>query len=77
LSSSDEIQKAYNITVSNNESLMQTAQAVILAVPHKYFLEKNWEYISNLLNKKTGVVIDVKGKLDRNQIPENITLWRL
>lgn len=77
LSSSDEIQKAYNITVSNNESLMQTAQAVILAVPHKYFLEKNWEYISNLLNKKTGVVIDVKGKLDRNKIPENITLWRL
>ena len=77
LSSAHEIQSEYNLTVSDNECQMQSAQAVILAVPHKYFLDKNWEYISNLLNNKTGVVIDVKGKLDRNQIPENISLWRL
>jgi UDP-N-acetyl-D-galactosamine dehydrogenase len=77
LSSAHEIQSEYNLTVSDNEYHMQSAQAVILAVPHKYFLDKNWEYISNLLNNKTGVVIDVKGKLDRNQIPENISLWRL
>ncbi len=77
LSSAHEIQSEYNLTVSDNEYQMQSAQAVILAVPHKYFLDKNWEYISNLLNNKTGVVIDVKGKLDRNQIPENISLWRL
>ena len=77
LSSAHEIQSEYNFAVSDNEYDMQSAQAVILAVPHKYFLDKNWEYISNLLNNKTGVVIDVKGKLDRNQIPENISLWRL
>ena len=77
LSSAHEIQSEYNLAVSDNEYDMQSAQAVILAVPHKYFLDKNWEYISNLLNNKTGVVIDVKGKLDRNQIPENISLWRL
>ena len=77
LSSAHEIQSEYNLTVSDNEYQMQSAQAVILAVPHKYFLDKSWEYISNLLNNKTGVVIDVKGKLDRNQIPENISLWRL
>ena len=77
LSSAHEIQSECKLAVSDNEYDMQSAQAVILAVPHKYFLDKNWEYISNLLNNKTGVVIDVKGKLDRNQIPENISLWRL
>lgn len=77
LSSAHEIQSEYKLAVSDNEYDMQSAQAVILAVPHKYFLDKNWEYISNLLSNKTGVVIDVKGKLDRNQIPENISLWRL
>jgi hypothetical protein len=33
--------------------------------------------MSNLLLNKTGVILDVKGKLDRNNIPDGIKLWRL
>jgi UDP-N-acetyl-D-galactosamine dehydrogenase len=77
MSNADEIQKEYNLDVLVSEDQLQPAHAVMLAVPHQYFMDKNWSYISGLLENKTGAVIDVKAKLDRNMIPEGITLWRL
>ena len=59
------------------EDKLQLAHAVILAVPHQYFMDKDWSYVVGLLENKTGAVIDVKAKLDRNKVPEGITLWRL
>jgi UDP-N-acetyl-D-galactosamine dehydrogenase len=59
------------------ESDLKPAQAILFAVAHQYFIEKDWSYMSNLLLNKTGVVLDVKGKLDRNNIPDGIKLWRL
>jgi UDP-N-acetyl-D-galactosamine dehydrogenase len=72
-----DIQKEYNIDMSACEDQLQLAHAVILAVPHQYFMDKDWSYVTDLLENKTGAVIDVKAKLDRNKVPEGITLWRL
>ncbi len=77
ISDGQEIQKAYNLDVSVDEYQLLPAHAVMLAVPHQYFIEKDWSYITDLLENKTGVVIDVKAKLDRHKIPKGITLWRL
>ena len=77
MSDAHEIQKEYNIDVLADEDQLQPAHAVVLAVPHQYFMDKDWSYIVSLLENKTGTVIDVKAKLDRNKIPEGITLWRL
>ena len=72
-----EIQKEYNIDVLADDDQLQPAHAVILAVPHQYFMDKDWAYIIDLLKNKTGAVIDVKAKLERNNVPEGISLWRL
>jgi len=77
ISDGQEIQKAYNLDVSVDEYQLLPAHAVMLAVPHQYFIKKDWSYITDLLENKTGVVIDVKAKLDRHKIPKGITLWRL
>ena len=77
MSNAHEIQKEYNIDVSADEDQLQPAQAVMLAVSHQYFMDKDWSYIAGLLENKTGSVIDVKAKLDRNKVPKGITLWRL
>ncbi|NOT16320.1 MAG: nucleotide sugar dehydrogenase [Methylotenera sp.] len=77
MSDTHEIQDEYNLTVMENENQIQLAHAVILAVPHQYFLDKNWSYIASLLENNSGIVIDVKAKLDRSKTPDGITLWRL
>jgi UDP-N-acetyl-D-galactosamine dehydrogenase len=77
LSDAHEIQKEYNIDVSADEDELQPAHAVMLAVPHQYFMDKDCSYIISLLENKTGAVIDVKAKLDRKKVPKGITLWRL
>lgn len=72
-----EIKEEYALDVVTDENQLQPAHAVILAVPHQYFMEKNWSYITGLLENGAGTVIDVKSKLDRDTIPESINLWRL
>lgn len=53
------------------------AHAVILAVPHAFYLVQGIELVKSLLTSD-GVVIDVKGVLDRGQaLAEGINLWRL
>jgi len=51
--------------------------AVILAVSHKEFREGGWPMVTKLLVGGRGVVMDVRGFLDRSQMPDGITLWRL
>ena len=77
MSDAHEIKKEYNLEVLQGEDRLQPAQAVMLAVPHQYFMDKDWSYILGLLENKTGAVIDVKAKLNRNKIPGGISLWRL
>ena len=77
ISNAQEIRKEYNIDVLEDEDELRSANALLLAVPHQYFMNKEWSYFTNLLKNKSGAVIDVKAKLDRNNIPEGIILWRL
>jgi len=71
-----EITEEYDIEVLSEDAL-KPAHAVLLAVPHQYFISKDWSYITGLLENRSGVVIDVKARLDRTQIPDGIVLWRL
>lgn len=76
MSDSHEVMEEYSIALSG-EAELKPAHAVVLAVPHQYFMKKDWAYIAGLLENKSGVVIDVKAKLERNNAPKGITLWRL
>lgn len=51
--------------------------AVVLAVSHKEFRDGGWPMVTKLLRGGKGVVMDVRGFLDRSTMPDGITLWRL
>lgn len=77
LADAHEIMEEYAVETVGDENCLLPAHAVLLVVPHAYFIEKSWTYVSGLLEDQTGIVVDVKSKLDRTNIPEGITLWRL
>lgn len=76
LSDSNEIMEEYGVKLSAEDAL-KPAHAVLLAVPHDYFLIKDWSYLTGLLHDKTGIVMDIKAKLERGEVPEGVKLWRL
>jgi UDP-N-acetyl-D-galactosamine dehydrogenase len=76
LASSEEAQQEYGIGLIDFDSL-HPADAVILAVCHKEYVDGGWPLVRGLLKNGSGVVLDVKSKLDRAQKPEGIDLWRL
>ena len=51
--------------------------AVIFAVSHKEFKDGGWAIATKLLRGGEGVVMDVRGFLDRGTMPAGISLWRL
>jgi UDP-N-acetyl-D-galactosamine dehydrogenase len=51
--------------------------AVVFAVAHKEFREAGWSLAERLLRNREGVVMDVRGFLDREKKPKGVTLWRL
>ena len=53
------------------------ADAVIFAVAHKEFRDAGWALASKLLRGGAGVVMDVRGFLNRTDAPTGVTLWRL
>ncbi|CAM5762011.1 UDP-N-acetyl-D-glucosamine dehydrogenase [Labrys miyagiensis] len=74
--SSDEALHEYDVQLSDlNE--VEPADAVIVAVPHRDFASQGWPMITSCLKNRSGVVIDVRGMLDRAAKPEGVTLWRL
>ncbi|MGZ8165302.1 MAG: nucleotide sugar dehydrogenase [Methylobacter sp.] len=72
-----EVMEEYNIQLLAGEDELKPANALLLAVPHQYFMAKDWSYLAGLLENKSGIVIDVKAKLERDKVPAGITLWRL
>ena len=56
---------------------LRPADAVILAVPHAAFTQRGWPGVTALLRDSRGIVIDVKGVLDRGSRPRGIELLRL
>jgi len=72
----EELAAEYGISLVEAKDL-KPAQAVIFAVSHQEYVDGGWTYISALLNKKAGLVFDVKGVLDRKTRPDGILLKRL
>ena len=66
----------YGLTITELDAL-QPADAVILAVAHGSYVEGGWPLIEKLLAGGSGLVLDVKMKLDRGSKPAGIELWRL
>jgi UDP-N-acetyl-D-glucosamine/UDP-N-acetyl-D-galactosamine dehydrogenase len=72
----DEVRREYGRTLHTVPELAP-ADAVVVAVAHRKFLGEGWSMISKLLRNGNGVVLDLKGVLDRSKIPGGIDLWRL
>ena len=58
-------------------SALAPADAVVLAVSHEDYRKEGWPLVQSLLKGGGGLVSDVRGCLDRETCPEEITLWRL
>jgi len=71
-----EVMRDLAISLHSKQSL-QKAQCVILAVSHQVFMQAGWSWLQSLLEQGQGIVIDVKGVLPRDNVPESVTLWRL
>lgn len=56
---------------------LDKADAVVLAVPHRSYVEKGWNNVQSLLHNNKGIVVDVKSILPLKEKPEEISLWRL
>jgi UDP-N-acetyl-D-galactosamine dehydrogenase len=76
LASPEEAAREYAIDLVAADAL-RPADAVIFAVAHEPFVRRGWPLVTGLLKGRAGVVLDVKGRLDRDQQPEGIVLWRL
>jgi len=72
----DEVSEDYGLTLMDFERL-SPAEAVILAVAHQDYIEQGWPLIQGLLANRSGFVIDVKMKLDRQSKPAGIELRRM
>ena len=56
---------------------LRPADALVLAVPHASFRAAGWPLVGSLLEGGRGIVLDLKNTLDRQSVPDGITLWRL
>jgi len=74
--SADEAQHEYDLKLTETEDL-KPADAVIVAVPHFEYIQGEWAFVTSLLKDGKGVVIDVRGILDRGRTPDGVVLWRL
>ena len=76
LANPEDAKHEYGLTVTELGGL-RPADAVILAVAHGNYIEGGWPLIQKLLIGGSGLVFDVKMRLDRNSKPDGIELWRL
>ena len=77
LASNEEARHEYGIQLSKWDDLPEDADAMVLAVGHKQYIDRPIkELLSGL--KPGGVVIDVKSALDRQAVVDGgHALWRL
>ena len=72
----EEASREYGVDIVAGDAL-HPADAVIVAVPHAAFTQRGWPGVTALLRETRGIVIDVKGVLDRASRPGGIELLRL
>jgi UDP-N-acetyl-D-glucosamine/UDP-N-acetyl-D-galactosamine dehydrogenase len=76
LANAEAVAQEYGLALTDLDAL-QPADAVILAVAHDRYIGGGWPLIQRLLRGGTGLVLDVKLRLDRGSQPAGIELWRL
>ena len=76
LASPADAKHEYGLTITELDAL-RPADVVILAVAHSGYVEGGWRLIERLLAGGSGLVFDIKMKLDRSRKPDGIELWRL
>jgi UDP-N-acetyl-D-galactosamine dehydrogenase len=76
LANSADAKHEYGLTLTELHAL-QPADAIVLAVAHRQYVEGGWPFVQRMLRDGSGLVLDVKMKLDRAAKPEGIELWRL
>jgi UDP-N-acetyl-D-galactosamine dehydrogenase len=75
LANAGSVTEAYGVKLTELGAL-QPADAIVVAVAHDRYVEGGWPLITQLLAGGTGLVLDVKMKLDRGSKPSGIELWR-
>ncbi|NBN77861.1 nucleotide sugar dehydrogenase [Microvirga tunisiensis] len=76
MADADETLHEYGLSLAPLDAL-SGADAVVLAVPHRAFVEKGWSLVTALLKDRAGLVADLPAALERARCPEGVTLWRL
>ena len=76
LADAAEARREYGIDLIDMRAL-RPADAVIFAVAHDEYVQGGWPLMASLLKNGSGVVLDVKSKLDRSRKPAAIEVWRL
>ncbi len=76
LASPADARHEYGLAMTELNAL-RPADALILAVAHSSYVEGGWPLIQRLLIGGSGLVFDIKAKLDRGAKPAGIELWRL
>jgi len=76
LAHAQSVAEEYGIQLAPIEAL-KPADAVILAVSHRQYREGGWPMVTKLLKDGKGLVTDIRNVLDRETMPEGISLWRL
>jgi UDP-N-acetyl-D-galactosamine dehydrogenase len=76
LANPEDARHEYGLTVTELSEL-RPADAIILSVAHGSYVDGGWPLIERLLIGGSGLVLDIKMKLDRDSKPAGIELWRL
>jgi UDP-N-acetyl-D-galactosamine dehydrogenase len=76
LISSEEASREFGIELQDLGTLRR-AHCIVLAVAHKAYVQQGWALLQELLHEQGRVVMDAKGVLPRESVPEGVLLWRL
>jgi len=76
LADSEQAYKEYGVRLKERQNLA-LSDAVIIAVPHKEYINGGWKLCQELLKNSKGIVVDVKSCLNVETCPHQIKLWRL
>jgi UDP-N-acetyl-D-galactosamine dehydrogenase len=76
LADAGEMQAHYGVALTDHSKL-KPADAVILAVAHREFVEGGWPLVQSCLREKHGLAVDVQAILPREKTPPGVELWRL
>ncbi|MDY0410352.1 UDP binding domain-containing protein [Paracerasibacillus soli] len=70
-----ELARKYKIDIKRKLTEIHQVDVVILAVPHQDFNLN--EITSQLKPNKTTILMDIKGIISNEDLPDNIILWHL